>query len=216
MFTSPRSAGAAPLTAGLALVPGGGTTHVPVGDIVLSASTAIAIPAWGADEDPGSTTVRLTTTPGPPVASTATEYVSPRGMRVCALVAKAHVVPGATVSVSGANGPGRQAQAHGDGFGGTPGIEDVDLRGAARGLLGLGNGPGRLGACRARHQGEAGGGAGEHLHLGRHDAPGPGGDDGAHRGHVLHLGRDVLHLDLAGLQHDPLVVDGMDGARRAS
>ena len=31
---------------------------------------------------------------------------------------------------------------------------------------------------------------------------------------VLHLGRHVLHLDLARLEHDPLVVDRVHGARR--
>ena len=69
MLSSARDAGAAPLTAGLLAVPGGGTTHSPVGDMVLTPSTATATPAWGDCNAAGTLTVRPTTTPGPPVAS---------------------------------------------------------------------------------------------------------------------------------------------------
>ena len=73
MFVTASESGAAPPTARVALVPGGGTTHVPVGDAALRPSTANAMPAWGAGSELGSTTVRPTTTPGPPVASMSAE-----------------------------------------------------------------------------------------------------------------------------------------------
>lgn len=70
---SARELSDTPSTAGLAAVPGPGTNHAPVGDAVLRPSTASAMPAWGALDDAGRTTVRPTTTPGPPVASTSAE-----------------------------------------------------------------------------------------------------------------------------------------------
>ena len=73
--------------------------------MVLRPSTATAIPSWGDTDEPGMFTVRLTTTPGPPVASMVVVYVSLAGRRVSVLVGITHVVPGNTLSVSGANGP---------------------------------------------------------------------------------------------------------------
>ena len=119
VFSSPRAAGAAPLTAGLALVPGGGTTHVPVGDIVVSPSTAIAMPAWGADADPGNTTVRLTTTPGPSGGIDGDGVGLATGdARLCARRQGPRRAR-ATVSVSGANDPDDRRSRTVTGFGGT-------------------------------------------------------------------------------------------------
>ena len=47
VLESARYAGVAPLTAGLSPVPGGGTTHWPLGDRVLRPSTATAMPDCG-------------------------------------------------------------------------------------------------------------------------------------------------------------------------
>src|SRR5580704_17071646 len=61
--------GDAPVTAGLAVVPGGGTTHTCPDGAWLSPSTASATPLCAAGADADRTTVRPTTTPGPPAAS---------------------------------------------------------------------------------------------------------------------------------------------------
>ena len=60
--------GEAPVTAALATLPGGGTIHAPPDGAALSPSTARATPPWAAGADAGNSTVRPTTTPGPPVA----------------------------------------------------------------------------------------------------------------------------------------------------
>ena len=85
VLSSARDAGATPLAAGLAAVPGGGTTHSPRAS-GAQPSTATAIPSWGDNDEPGMFTVRPTTTPGPPVASIAVAYVSLAGIRVSELV----------------------------------------------------------------------------------------------------------------------------------
>src|SRR6516162_7380576 len=72
---------------------------------MLHSATPDASPACGDAADPGARTVRPTTTPAPPEASTVTEYGAPAGMRVCLLVATTHVEPGATLALNGANGP---------------------------------------------------------------------------------------------------------------
>ena len=105
-MNSARYAGAAPVTAGLSLVPGGGTTHSPLGESVLDPPTAATMPAWGGGTAPlGRLTVRLTTTPEPPVAAMAVAYVSLAGIRVCVLVKMGHVVPGRIFCVNGVSGP---------------------------------------------------------------------------------------------------------------
>ena len=64
--------GAAPLTAGLPLVPGGGTIHSSL-DGRWSSAVHGEARRLGAPAPTGAATERLTTTPGPPVASTSAE-----------------------------------------------------------------------------------------------------------------------------------------------
>ena len=73
MLVRANELGDAPVTAGVAMLPGGGTIHAPPDGASLSPSTARATPPWAAGADADSTTVRPTTTPGPPVASMSAE-----------------------------------------------------------------------------------------------------------------------------------------------
>ena len=85
------------------------------------------------------------------------EYVEPSGIRVCALVFSTHVEPGSTLPASGASGPEpRRTRTVTSSVVG-PGVEDVDLAGATRHLLALGDGPVRLDVRGTRHEREPAG-----------------------------------------------------------
>ena len=160
--------------------------------------------------------MRPTTTPGPPVASIVRRS---RGRRVGDPRLRARLQgPGRCrrrpCRLSGASGPEASRRRTVTDSGRRRGLktsisEDPPVSSSASGIE-----PVVCGVRGARHDGEPGRGPEELLELGGDDAAGPGGDDRAHRRHVLHLGRHVLHLDLSRLQDDALVIDRVDGARR--
>ena len=69
VFIRARPWGATLLTGVWVVVPGAGTIHSSFDDVVESPSKAPAMPACGDWAVAGAATTRLTTTPGPPVAS---------------------------------------------------------------------------------------------------------------------------------------------------
>ena len=183
VLSSARESGAAPLTAGLALVPGGGTTHWPGRRHRAQRRPPPSPCRPGAPtRTPAGTTVRPTTTPGPSggvdgggvglaVGGSASARSWP-GPRSC---------PGSDRVGERGQRPGRQAQVARHRLGRRPGLktsisEEPPGTSWAWGMAQCG-----LGRARPRHQREAARGPARPtaLHLGRHDAPGPGGDDGA-------------------------------------
>ena len=198
-------------------MPGGGTTHSPVGDAVLSPSTATAMPAWGADATPGGR-------PSGPRRRRTRRWrrwwwrrSRSSGIRVSRARGSAQVVPGRTFSVSGASGPDGSRNCTVTVSVAVPGLKTSISEEPPGHLLRLGDRPVRLG--RRRRPGRARGPprsrpAHELLHLRRDDTAGPRRHDGADGRDLLHLRRHVLHRHLARRQHDPLVVDRVDHAGR--
>ena len=215
----PGTPGPTPPTAGLAAVPGGGTTHSPVGDVALRRVHGHGHAVLGRRRDePGRATVRPTTTPGPPVASMVVGVrliggdtrLRARGDDPCR--PRQHLVR------QRGQGPGRQPEPHRDRLRGRPGLNTSISESPPGHLLRLGMA--QCGLRRRRHPARATGRPRSHPPR-RSPAPptrrrGRSGrvDDGADGVDLLDLRRHVLDRHLSRRQHDPLVVDRVDHARR--